>query len=70
VTVTDPKSPNCDRNLGTMASHTSKTYSCTRPTVTAPFLNRANVVGTAPSGQKVTDTDTAAVTTKKPIFTG
>jgi len=33
VTVTDPLSPDCDRNLGTLAAGASKSYSCKR----APF---------------------------------
>jgi uncharacterized repeat protein (TIGR01451 family) len=61
VTVTDPKTPDCDHDLGTMAAGTSKDYMCTRPDVQVGYLNRANVVGTSPTGQKVRDTDTALV---------
>jgi uncharacterized repeat protein (TIGR01451 family) len=75
VTVTDPRTPGCNRRLGTLAAGASKTYSCRQPHVMKSFLNRARVVGTAPrgrrvSGRTVTDTDSAAVTTKKPVFTG
>ena len=63
VTVTDPLSPNCNRSLGTMAVGAARTYTCTRPNVTESFLNRANVVGTSPKGEKVRDTDTAPVKT-------
>ena len=52
VTVTDPRSPKCNRGLGTMARGTSKTYTCTRPDVRAPYTNIANVVGTSPTGRR------------------
>ena len=70
VKVADPSSPGCNRGLGTLAAGASKSYFCTRPNVTKSFLNRAGAVGTAPNGRRVTDTDSAAVTTKKPAFTG
>ena len=70
VKVADPSSPGCNRSLGTLAAGASKTYFCARPNVTKSFLNRAGAVGTAPNGRRVTDTDSAAVTTKKPAFTG
>jgi uncharacterized repeat protein (TIGR01451 family) len=61
VTVTDPLSPDCDRELGTMAAGAKKSYTCTRANVTKGFTNVANVVGTSPTGKKVTDSDTAPV---------
>jgi uncharacterized repeat protein (TIGR01451 family) len=70
VSVADPSTPGCNRRLGTLAARASKTYSCMRPHVMKSFLNRAGVVGTAPNGRRVTDSDSAAVTTKKPVFTG
>jgi hypothetical protein len=70
VSVTDPLTPGCNRRLGTLTVGASKTYSCMQPHVMKSFLNRAHVVGTARSGRRVTDTDSAAVTTKKPAFTG
>jgi uncharacterized repeat protein (TIGR01451 family) len=72
VRVVDPSTPGCNRRLGTLAAGASKTYSCTRPHVTKPFINRASVGGTAPNGRvRVTDVDAAVVTIpKKPVFTG
>ena len=61
VTVTDPLSPDCDRDLGTMAAGAKKTYTCTKANVTKDFTNVANVVGTPPTGKKVTDSDSAPV---------
>ena len=70
VKVKDPLARDCDRDLGALAAGKSRTYSCARPNVAAAFLNRADVVATTADGQKVTDSDTAAVTTKAPEFTG
>ncbi len=61
VTVTDPWAPNCNRSLGVMAKGAHKTYSCTRPGVSMGHLNIANVIGTSPTGKKVSDSDTASV---------
>jgi uncharacterized repeat protein (TIGR01451 family) len=70
VRVTDPLTPRCNRVIGALAAGQSRTYTCTRPNVGRSFLNRANVVGTAPNGQRVRDTDAAAVSTAVPAFTG
>jgi len=72
VTVSDPRASRCNRNLGALAAGKSKTYRCSRPDVTASFLNRAFVTGTTTAGRRVADSDTAMVTTKKPTpgFTG
>jgi uncharacterized repeat protein (TIGR01451 family) len=70
VRVADPSSPGCNRSLGTLAAGASKSYFCTRPNVTKSFLTRAGAVGTAPNGRRVSDTDSAAVTTKKPALNG
>jgi uncharacterized repeat protein (TIGR01451 family) len=70
VGVTDPGSPSCNRRLGTLAAGKTTTYTCARANVTRSFVNRATVIATAPKGRKVTDSDTAAVTTKQPEFTG
>jgi uncharacterized repeat protein (TIGR01451 family) len=66
VKVTDPLSPGCDKNLGTLAVGASKSYGCSRATVTRAFTNVATVTGISPKGKKVTATDDAnvAVTTK------
>ena len=68
VHVIDPKAPGCNRTkadiaaLASMKSGASVTYTCSRPNVPAPFTNVATDIGTAPNGQKVTDTDRARVT--------
>ena len=63
VTVSDPRSPNCNRDLGTIAAGDSKTYTCNRPDVRHGFLTTASVVGTSPSGKRVRDKATAPVKT-------
>ncbi len=64
VTVSDPSSPNCDRNLGTLTAGQSKNYTCTRKNVNANFENVANVTGKPPTGAPVTATDNANVKVK------
>jgi hypothetical protein len=61
VTVTDAKAPKCDRDLGIMNVGQSKTYTCSRPNTTENYTNVADVVGTSPTNQKVTDEDSAVV---------
>ncbi len=61
VTVTDAMAPNCDNNLGTMGVGGSTTYACSLTNVLQDFTNVADVVGTAPSGDNVTDDDDAFV---------
>jgi uncharacterized repeat protein (TIGR01451 family) len=68
VTVTDPLAPGCNKSLGTMAAGSSKTYTCSRPDVNDEFTNTANVVGTPPTGAKVTDSDVSNVTVKTVPF--
>jgi uncharacterized repeat protein (TIGR01451 family) len=72
VKVADPLSTNCNKNLGTIAAHKSKTYSCTRPSVTSNFTNVATTTGTSPKGVVVHATDTAGVkvTTKTTSTSG
>lgn len=62
VTVTDPLTPACDRSIGALAVGASSTYTCDATNVTASFTNVADVVGTGPQGEKVTDTDPEPVT--------
>jgi uncharacterized repeat protein (TIGR01451 family) len=66
VKVTDPLSPACNRELGSMSAGKSRTYSCVRRNVRTTFVNRAAVVATTATGRRVTDSDTAIVMTKKP----
>jgi uncharacterized repeat protein (TIGR01451 family) len=63
VTVSDPRSPNCNRTIGTLAPGASTSYTCTRSNVTASFNNVAVASGTA-GGTTVTAQDTAPVTAK------
>ena len=71
VTVSDPLSTNCDKSLGSIAAGQSKTYTCTKPAVTANFTNVATATGTSPKGVKVHASDTADVkVTTKTTSTG
>jgi uncharacterized repeat protein (TIGR01451 family) len=64
ISVTDPASPGCNKTIGTLVSHASKTYSCSRSTVTAGFENVATAHGTSPKGVKVEAADHAGVTVR------
>jgi uncharacterized repeat protein (TIGR01451 family) len=61
VTVSDPRSPNCNRALGTLAVGASNTYTCTRSKVRKKFVNAAEAVGTSPNGTVVRASATASV---------
>src|SRR5581483_10240364 len=61
VTVTDPLSPDCDKNLGTLGVGDSKTYTCSKPNVSAGFQNVATVTGKPPTGARVKASDHANV---------
>ena len=63
VTVTDARSPNCNKTIGTLAPGASTSYTCTKPNVTASFNNVAVVTGKA-GATTVTAQDTAPVTAK------
>ena len=63
VTVTDPKTPSCDKFIGDLAVGESTSYQCS-VVVTESFTNIADVVGTPPVGPKVTDSDPAEVILK------
>ena len=62
VSVSDPNSANCNRDLGTLAVGASTTYTCTRSKVRKRFVNTAEAVGTSPNGTVVRATTRAAVT--------
>jgi conserved repeat domain len=62
VSVSDPRSANCNRDLGTLAAGASTTYTCTRSNVRKKFVNTAEAVGTAPNGTTVRASARAAVT--------
>jgi uncharacterized repeat protein (TIGR01451 family) len=72
VKVSDPLSPNCNKGLGTLAPHASKTYSCNKPAVTSNFTNVATATGISPKGVHVHATDSAnvKVTTKTTSTSG
>jgi uncharacterized repeat protein (TIGR01451 family) len=61
VTVADPRSTACNRQLGAMAPGASVTYTCTRSQVTVGFMNVATARGTAPTGKKVAASNSAGV---------
>jgi hypothetical protein len=60
VRVTDPRAPRCNRLIGPLAAGQSRTYTCTRPNVGGSFLNRANVVATAPDGRPAASLPTSS----------
>jgi uncharacterized repeat protein (TIGR01451 family) len=62
VTVSDPLSTNCNKNIGTLAAGASTSYTCTKPAVTANYTNVATATGTSPKGVTVHATDHADVT--------
>src|SRR5207253_774729 len=61
VTVSDPLSPDCDKNLGTLAVGQSKSYTCARKNVSDPFQNVATASGKPPTGARVQANDNANV---------
>jgi uncharacterized repeat protein (TIGR01451 family) len=67
VTVSDPRSTNCNRNLGTLAVGQAKTYTCTKPNVKAAFQNVATATGKPPTGSAVQATDNANITVRAPL---
>ena len=66
VTVTDARSPNCNRSIGTLAPGASVSYTCKRANVQASFDNVGVATGTA-GATTVTAQDTAPVTAKAPF---
>jgi len=69
VVVTDPASPGCDRNIGTLAPGVPFTYTCSSANVTAGFTNTASVVGEPEDGSmNVTGTDPSEVVVLTPAI--
>ncbi|MDJ0665410.1 MAG: SdrD B-like domain-containing protein [Acidimicrobiia bacterium] len=66
VAVTDTAVPACDASIGDLAVGESASYTCSVSDVTADFTNTADVVGTDPIGETVSDSDTADVTVLVP----
>ncbi len=61
VTVSDPRSPACNRTLGTLTVGHSKSYSCTQKNVTKAFQNIAIATGKSPASATVKASDHANV---------
>ena len=61
VTVSDPRSPACNRTLGTLTVGHSKSYSCTQKNVTKAFQNIAIATGESPASATVKASDHANV---------
>jgi len=68
VTVTDAATPACDSTLGTLAAGETVGYDCTATAVTTGFTNVADVAGTDPLGNAVTDSDDAVVIVSAPAI--
>ena len=72
VTVTDPLSPRCSRNVGTLAPGASVGYVCSAPNVGRNYTNTVTVSGQRPkdaralAGARATASATALVKVKKP----
>ena len=61
VTVTDLRSPACNRTLGTLTVGQSKSYTCTQKNVTKAFQNVATATGKPPTSATVKASDHANV---------
>ena len=66
VVVSDAAVPACDATIGDLAVGESSSYTCSASDVAADFTNTADVAGTDPIGETVTDSDTADVTVLVP----
>jgi uncharacterized repeat protein (TIGR01451 family) len=67
VSVSDPRSPDCNRDLRTLAAGASRSYTCTSPNLRQSFVNTAGVAGAAASGTKVRDSASAPVRVSAPF---
>jgi uncharacterized repeat protein (TIGR01451 family) len=61
VAVSDPKTPDCDRQIGDLASGNKDIYICELDNVTESFTNVATVTGETEDGGNVSDEDDADV---------
>ena len=61
VTVSDARSPDCNRTFATLAAGGHQSYSCQATGVTDGFINSATVAGTTSNGYSVTSADAASV---------
>ena len=63
VVVSDPASPACNNNLGTISVGASANYTCAQPNVTTTYTNTASVTST----EGATASDSATVTVLPPL---
>ncbi len=68
VTVTDPRTPDCDNTIGDLAAGDSVDYTCDATDVTDAFTNIATVTGLDPTSVELTDTDQADVIVRQPVL--
>jgi Flp pilus assembly protein TadG len=61
VTVADDRAPNCNITIGELAPSENRTYSCEASVGETGFTNSATATGTPPTGDDVSDIDTAMV---------
>ena len=66
VTVSDARSPGCNRNLGTLAAGTSSAYSCSGATVGANYTDVALASGRTADGGRVAGQAESTVDVVKP----
>jgi uncharacterized repeat protein (TIGR01451 family) len=69
IIVSDALAPDCDNNLGQLASGTQTSYTCSLIGATADFTNTAIVRATALTGTPITDSDQAFVNVIAPEIT-
>jgi uncharacterized repeat protein (TIGR01451 family) len=50
ITVSDPLTPNCNREVNTLAPGAEVSYTCQRPNVTASYLNSAGATAASSAG--------------------
>jgi uncharacterized repeat protein (TIGR01451 family) len=61
VAVENSFSKQCDYSIGTLQPGQSKSYTCTRNDLSAPFRNVATAIGKPPTGANATASDVATV---------
>jgi uncharacterized repeat protein (TIGR01451 family) len=66
VSVSDARSPGCNRNLGTLAAGTSSAYSCPGATVSASYTDVAVASGRTAGGARVAGEAESTVDVVKP----
>ncbi|RZQ65164.1 DUF7507 domain-containing protein [Amycolatopsis suaedae] len=69
VSVSDSRTPECARTIGTLEPRASQTHTCTTTAPADDFTNTATATGNDPTGRPVTVTDDAAVDVIHPAVT-